>query len=494
MRTTVPALTLLAALAACNNDSAPRPAPGPGPGPTTVQVGQPAPPPSQPQGHGARVVVDVSESIRGFASPRSVALETLHAQVIDGALSALGLNAPFERCTLDSDLHCGQPFVTPQQLRLPATYRGANAALHLALRRPPRAPRADLQLPDPLDPFAVTVLVTDGFQSSPTAFQANASEDVACTAGADPSCLAATLRRRVDEGYGVWVVRLQMPFDGRYFAERHLDDAMWQRVGAHVNALNTAPEWNGVRFTASSPAMNGESGAFRWTGARPLLMFVLSRNIVAGRALVVEMQRRINVERFTIRRAAVDVAASEWAPFEGLSARMLSAERAQSGGAADELRVDAAQRTPASLVVPVRCNIRGKSMIRLTGALSYGPITPPPFARIELGWRLTSRAAPEFLVPREPMRVAPGNFVVNTGEDCTVIPVGDYAYELGLHARWTVDPNALAGEWYMRESSDTSFEMPERMYGLGDLARAVVTAGVSREGFLDRVTVRVHRE
>jgi len=65
---------------------------------------------------------------------------------------------------------------------------------------------------------------------------------------------------------------------------------------------------------------------------------------------------------------------------------------------------------------------------------------------------------------------------------------------MGLHAQWTVDPAALAREWFSTESAATSYEEPEKVFGLADLARAVITAGVQREGFLDRVTLRVRRE
>ena len=111
--------------------------------------------------------------------------------------------------------------------------------------------------------WAVTVMVTDGFQSTGAMFQPGASSDVACTSGADPSCLAALLRQRVDEGYGVWVGRLVLPFDGRYYAERRLDATMWARVQAHVRELNVDPAWNGVRFAAASPNLTSDSGAFR---------------------------------------------------------------------------------------------------------------------------------------------------------------------------------------------------------------------------------------
>ncbi|MDO9022759.1 MAG: hypothetical protein Q8S73_16325 [Deltaproteobacteria bacterium] len=482
------ALALALALAAC--DPARPPAPSPAPAPAPVAVTPPAPPP----GSGAQVFVDVSESIRGFTSTRGTALQTLHAQVIEASLSALQLNNPFQRCAVDTAVHCEAPQLTPQQARLPATYRGAYSALHLALRRPPRAPRPDLQQPDPLDPYNVTVLVTDGFQSTSTPFQPGASGDVACTAGADPSCLAALLRQRVEEGYGLWVGRLILPFDGRYFAERRLDPAMWSRVTQHVAALNTDPQWNGVRFAASSPSMTGESGAFRWQGARPLLVFVLTRDIPRGRQLVGEMQRRLAVERITLRQSAGDIDFSEWSPFEGLTARVLNAVRNESGGAADSVIVDRPVRQGETFVIPARCDVRGQARIRLDGVIQFGAMPPPPIATVSLTWQSPTPLDGFFLMPREPMRTLPGPFTVRTGIDCRQLPPGTRDYNFGLFGRWTVNPAALASAWFTTGSAETSYDSPEKVFGLADLARTVIAAGVNRQGYLDRVTLRVTRQ
>lgn len=482
------ALLALAALGACKT-RAPADA-GPAPRP----VARPAPvAPRAPVGRGAQVFVDVSESIRGFTGGGSRALATLHAQVIESSLSALQRNNPFQRCTVDTEVHCARPGVTAQQLASSAIYRGSNASLHLALRRPPRAPRPDLQEPDPLDPFAVTLVVTDGFQSTSAAFQPGAGSDVACTAGADPSCLAALLRARVDEGYGLWVGRLLLAFDGRYFAERRLDRTMWARTLAHVEALNTDPLWNGVRFRANSPSFTSDSGVFHFAGARPLMLFILSRDIAAGRRLVTEMQRRLAVERMTVRGVPADIAFSEWAPFEGITASVTAARRATNGGAADHVLVDRPRRTAAGFELPVRCDLEGAAHIRVDGATRLGALPPPPFARVAMGWQVPSPVPAALTVPREAMRPVAGPWTITTGVNCTQLSAGSHAYPMVLAARWSVDDAALRREWFMRESGETSFETPERVFGLADLARAVITAGVNRAGALDRLTLRVTR-
>lgn len=482
------ALVALAALGACKGRA---PADAGAPPPRVVRRVPVAP--VVPLGRGAQVFVDVSESIRGFTGGGSRALATLHAQVIESSLSALQRNNPFQRCTVDAAVHCGQPGVSAQQLAAPAIYRGANASLHLALRRPPRAPRPDLQEPDPLDPFAVSIVVTDGFQSTSAPFQGGAAGDVACTAGADPSCLAALLRARVDEGYGLWVGRLLLAFDGRYFAERRLDRAMWARTEAHVEALNTDPLWNGVRFRAMSPSFTSDSGVFRFSGARPLMLFILSRDVLVGRRLVAEMQRRLGIERMTVRGIPSDIAFSEWAPFEGITANVLAARRAESGDRADHVLVDRATRSSTALEVPVRCDLEGAARIRVDGVTRLGSLPPPRFARVSMGWQVPSPTPSALMVPREAMRPVEGPWAITTGVNCTQLNAGLHAYPLTLAARWTVDDAALSREWFIRESGETSFETPERVFGLADLARAVITAGVNRAGPLDRMNLRVTR-
>lgn len=475
------------ALAACNNN---RPAPARRQQPV-VQAPQQAPQPQGPRpGRGAQVLVDVSEGIRGFAHGRPLAMEALHAQVIDASLSHLGLNNPFQRCAVGADVRC-DPRYTAQAMRLTGTYSAPNAALHLALRRPPRAPRADQQQPDPLDPWNVTVLVTDGFQSSQLAFQPSTNTEAACTAGADPSCLAALLRQRVREGYGLWVGRLHMNFDGRYFAERPIDDAMWARVNQHVQEINNDPQWVGVNFRASERA-RGESGAFRWVGARPLLLFILTRDIVKGRALVAEMERRLGVERLTVRGSPMDVAFSEWAPFDGMSAQVQSAARAESGGPADQVIVERASRQGPVFTVPVSCQLGGVARVRFRGLVANGPHPPPPFARVTIAWRPAGPAGRGFTIPREnPQGVGP--FESFGGVDCRTLAAGTTEHRMGLWGEWSIDPAPLSLQWFMREGAPTSYEMPERVFGFSELARSVIEEGVSRRGWLDQIAVTVTR-
>lgn len=454
-----------------------------------VQTTRPATPP----GAGARVVVDVSESHQGFARGRPLALEGLHGQVIEASLAALGLNVPLERCALDEQLRC-QSALTIAQLRDPNTYRGRSGALDLALRRPPRAPRPDQQLPDPLDPFRVTILVTDGAQSSNSPFNASASGDVACTGGADPSCVAALLRQRIDEGYGLWVIRVRLPFNGRYFSERRIDRDMFARTTAHIDEVNRSERsWSGVTLAARRPNFTGDSGSFEFSGARPLLVFVLSRDVASGRLLVNEMLRRLRTERIGAGTTD-DIASSEWAPFEGYDARLSSAQRMDAGGAADEVRVDRARAQGGSITVPITCSLRGRARVRVQGSITQGSLPPPPFADVRFEWRRESPPARGINLVPSAIRAAPGPFEGVFEVDCTGLPAGRFRYTWSVFGQWQLSDAAAQREWWTLESAPNSYEMPERIFGLADMARNVAGAGVQRAGALARVTFELTRE
>jgi hypothetical protein len=446
-----------------------------------------------PRGNGTRVVVDVSESHQGFARARPLALEGLHGQVIEASLAALGLNVPFERCALDEQLRC-QPSLTIQQLRDPNTYRGRAGALDIALRRPPRAVREDQQQPDPLDPFRVAILVTDGAQSSSIPFNATATGDVACAGGADPSCIAALLRQRIDEGYGVWVMRVRLPFNGKYFSERRIDRAMFARTVAHIADVNRNDRsWSGVTLSVRRPNFTGDSGSYELSGARPLLVFVLSRDIESGRLVVNEMLRRVRTERIGAGTPD-DVVASEWAPFEGYDARLTAAQRLDSGGAADDVRVDRVRVQGGSLIVPVTCSLRGRARLRVQGSIVQGSIAPPPFADVRLEWRRETPAARGIALIPSTIRAAPGPFEGVFEVDCSGLPAGRFRYTWSVFGQWRLNEQAAQREWWSLESAENSYEMPERVFGLADLARNVAGAGVARAGVLTRVTFELTRE
>lgn len=493
---------LIGAVAACKGDPPARPAMAAGP--------QSRPAPRQPAraapvhlpGRGAQVIIDISQSIAGFTStlrvsrrgrPRwsdggSTRMSSLHHHVIERSLAELSANAPFRRCLLDATLHCGEAPVPAETFDRPETYRGSDAALDAVLRRPPSGARADTAPADPLDPFAITVLLTDGFQS--TASGGGGSPDVNCAGGADPACLGALLAARVREQYGVWIGRVVMPFGGTYYPERAIGE-MWPRIEGHVADLNTNhPEWTGVVFGARRGDHDSPSGAFRWEGARPLLMVVLSRDISLGRRFVAKVQEHLPSEpTIFARSAATDVAFSEMAPFEGATARIQESgiRRTQGGGAADSVRVSPATRDASGAHVAIRCSLEGVASVQVP-AVFHRAARIPSYVDVVPSWRVVSGAG-AWLHP-VPQRAGLG---LDLAVNCRQLPQGTHTQTLGIYVEWRRNAQ-FSQEWFIRESAETSYEAPERSFRLREMVTPPIAAATDRRGWLDQLHVSITRE
>ncbi|MFO0608811.1 MAG: hypothetical protein U0324_36930 [Polyangiales bacterium] len=384
------------------------------------------------------------------------------------------------------------------------TYSGRAAALDLALRRPEATSDPARRLDDPLDPFEITVLVTDGFQSARAS--GSAAGDALCASGADPACVGHLLAARVREGYGVWLGRLYLPFKGTYYPERALSDAIWERVQAHVTELGAANSgWDNVHFEARRRGHDGESGAFQWEGARALLMFVLSRDHAKGRALVGKIQEALRSETTIFPRGFdADASFAELAPFEGVSGRVAPETVARRGGgpAVDAVVVDATQRVAGAAVTTAHCSIEGAADITTGGAVALGSVAPPRFVEVTAAWRLSGPAAEgaTLVSPREPVRVwpaagpAPGSpFPAMWRIDCRRLAPGMHEHRFGVHVAWRLDESVLASEWYMRESADTSYDSPERVFRLRQMVLPALQTATARRGWLDQWVLRLTR-
>ena len=476
-----------------------------GPGAQRV-VAAPVAPVAAP-GSGARVVVDVSQSIAGFTRTGRRVLSVLHVEVIEHALSELHANAPFQRCALDEALRCDGAALAGDQLDRADTYHGHNAALDLALRRPAATADPLQRIADPLDPFELSVIVTDGFQSAHSQGGAAGASAAACAAGADPACIGELLAERVREGYGVWIGRVFLPFRGAYYPERQLDDAMWARVEAHLAEL-AAPNsgWDNVHFGARRGGRHGASGAFQWEGARPMLVIILSRAHARGRALVEKIREGLRHEPTLFPRSAeADVSFAELAPFEGITGQVAAdgVARVGSGPGIDAVVVDGTTRLRGVALTNARCSIEGAADLSTAGAVTFGAVPPPPFVQVTASWRLSGAAAEgaTLVSPRDPVRVWPppsgaaprSPFPATWRVDCRQLAPGMHEHRFGVHVAWQLDERALAAEWYMRESADTAYEAPEKVFRLRQMVQPSITAATNRRGWLDQWVLRLTR-
>lgn len=483
------------------------------PGPSPVATRPTLPTPRPAPGHGAQVIVDSSQSLAGFTAARDVArsgrtrwrdsgstrMSALHEQVIERALAQLNANAPFKRCLLDTELRCGEVPVQALQFNDPQTYRGTDAALDRVLRRPVAHARPDANEQDFLDPFAITVLLTDGFQTVPT--PAQGASDVNCAGGADPACLGSLLAARVRDGFGVWIGRVNMPFGGMYYPERPIDE-MWPRIEAHVDDLNhNHPEWNGVQFGARHGRRGAPGGSFRWEGARPLLMIVLSRDVALGRNFGQRVGQFMRNEDTIFARGAVGAASSanrdapdwslsEFAPFDGATGHIDESliRRTQSGGAADAVRIAPATRDARGVNVSIRCSLQGVATFPVHASVQRGA-THPSFVDVVPSWRVEGAPEPWLTVTPQP-----GTLDLTASVDCRRLPQGSHTQTLGLYVEWQRNEARIAQEWFWRDSVETSYEAPEKVYRLRELVMPPLMVATDRRGWLDHLRVTITRE
>ena len=215
-------------------------------------------------GAGSLVVTDISGSMKGFVQPGSVALSRLHEELV-GALSASPAGAPALR-TVDEALSA--PLAADlARYSTPGLYVGASSRFDKALQRDaPEGPASR----------RMTVVLTDGV------YGGGAADDAGCAVGATPACVGRALSALVEAGFGVWLVAVALPFDGKVYAERAMDAGQFAQVQAGLGPGQSARDF------APSPS----SAHYRYRGPRPLLAILVSRDVAGGRALMAELSGR----------------------------------------------------------------------------------------------------------------------------------------------------------------------------------------------------------
>jgi hypothetical protein len=139
----------------------------------------------------------------------------------------------------------------------------------------------------------ITVIVTDGVAATGSAHVRR------CAGGVDASCVGESLGRyavRDNGGGGIWLIPTKLPFSGRLYTERHIPasdfdpDIASKMVG------------ESVKIGRASNTQSGEL-VFDYAGPRALLVFVLAKDVVLGRAYVAAMQDISAMEGFSRDRS-----------------------------------------------------------------------------------------------------------------------------------------------------------------------------------------------
>lgn len=503
------ALALAAVVTACGEDAPPqRPsgvAPGGTPGrlatrPSPPVVATPAAPRcGAPNAAGARVVVDVSQSMQGFTAGGSVNLEKLH-RAVDLALGEAGVATPLRRCTLGDELDCETPHTHPQY-NSPTLYTAGNCRLDRAVRVPPVVDPRNPPV-DNLDPYRAVVLLTDGMQSATGAAGAGNDPVAACQSGADPNCLRLLLRDRIRHGYGVWIATVLLPFRGTHFAEQGLDRATFESIRAHVtDAAQRLPysreAFPPPRRRRRDPVATLQVGrefrtddhglsSFPFEGWKPMLAVVASCDTQLGDRLIERLrQQLVNQQLFAEgdrRFFAIRVA-----PMAGQPLQFGAMQRV--GDAVGRVDVGRPARGPAGLVQRVVCDTDGRATLRVPYARGGRAFAVPAFVGEPINLSFDGRTlSPDALsLPRADA----GAFLLSLR--CERLPAGIHRETMVLSSSLSL--GEIPGDsWWREFTAPNSFSMPERVYGLQGLVEGLLEAGVDRRFRWDSFTIEIERQ
>lgn len=483
------------------SSSAPPPKPLAAPtvtAPTVNEAPKPAAP-KPPEPHLlARVFVDTSGSMWGFFDKKTQNVVALHAE-LDTTIAELGLRTA-AKCTVGLELKCAGAPSTPAQLGDGAAYHEAESRIDKVMARAPLPAQIDPNNPPPpdlLDDARLSVLVTDGMEStSPGRPREGAAE---CAQGADPTCIQSLLRKRIKEGFGVWLVGVLLPFKGTHYPERTIIPAEYDEVKKHVDQLKFEGQNRGVQFSVG-PALATEkrtgNSTYHYEGYKPILLVAFSREPALGRAFVATLTqklRRIPIQPGGLGGVHMNaddaVQSVELAPLSPSTVKLAKLEllpraeqKGMPPGAFPEFRLEAQKPMSSGLSSKVWCGPQGGALL----AVDYeraGDGVLPGYYKEEV--RLVPGAAPpRSLAPPTPL----AERRLRTGVNCVPLQKGHTELQLALETHYTLDENATRGQWWSREkwSGEDTWKTPERLYGLEDLvlpilrerAAAVVAGGM----------------
>jgi hypothetical protein len=439
-----------------------------------------------PSGTGARIVTDISGSMKGFALPGSTRLYTLHElieRVTRNVLAAVEPQARIDRCVVGETLDCVKP-PPLSAMDKASTYTARESRLDLFFTGPPSAPRpTDITSAPPQDPiqqYRLSILVTDGMAArAPGATAAGP-----CLAGADPECIGHLLRQRVQQGYGIWLGLLYLPFEGLHFAERPLDESHWERLRQHLADLGRDPSFPNITFAARRVDSRVPFTAFHFSGVKPLLILLLSRDVDLGRRWMATFRDLAAKE--SLAQPAQGIYGMELAPL-ALPTRRIEKFSLDPQGKVSRMRYVVARRPPSAafLDVLLECQRNGTGRFRL-----HWVETPPaPPAEVSMPFRWTW----EFLegtFPAESIRLEVTPQSVDLLEiTCPWLRPG--RYEAWWVLRPQVEVRSSPDAFWVHLHSENIYEAPERLFGLRDIVQTALQEATRRSWASDCLRLRV---
>jgi hypothetical protein len=545
---------LLAGLGSCRDKAQGNDKPSPAVT-TSVQAVEPtgaaapAPPLPKPTMAG-RIYVDVSLGMKGFVHGDSKSLGEVLRLASDAAGEATAkpavcsLGANSHQCKKDEEIedadgnkkrrcvYWAEADVT--SCSRPATYFADELAytadisrLDAIVARQPKPERIDPDhpgAPDRIDEAELTVLLASQLDPGPITTSAPSSA-LACRGGPSPACISAALTERVKQGYGVWLVTLSLRFNGDFVARAAKDKRFVAATDAHLKALKLVatgetPRFSSVEFQVGPQQRDTippdpNLSVFHYRGVRPLMIFVVARDPSTGRRFVASLVEKLKASP-VLRPGTMTpdevVQSAELAPLALPTYKLSAVEKlssvAQEGidpTAVAEFQFNKSTQDVGGVTADSTCGAKGRAWTaaHFDETPGDGVLAPfvaaSPLLRGPIGGGGDSlppnvsvcdhdSGKPECAVAKDPrsFRIA-----VNCAP-FTIRPT-PWLIEYGLRRRVAVDERAMENSFLGQQSSPDTYTMPERVYGLKEVALSLLNMSTVGDVSMGRVQLAVKR-
>ena len=384
------------------------------------------------------IIGDMSGSMRGFAEASGTALGNLYQILV--------INIPSSQL---KGLRTGVEQVPQNQSRFFAAARnyGGDTDLANAIR-------------SVRETYQQAILVTDGMQS----------QDMYLG-------IKDELTKMASDGWGIWLLELDLPFHGIYDTEMPVDLNTLQ-PGIRDCARKRDPQ-------AQVVPKKGSQRIYDYKGNRPLLMFVFSRDPTTGRTLTEKILSNVKSDR----RFSPQVV--EIAP---LIHRGVEFSEPRAGDAADYIRVDGFTTGAPT----IRSNMAdGKRIKDLILPIVWSH-EPPPLPQVfnetpnydvaACSWVEDEPADEPLSTEQDPQKVT-GNVRIRFISEVSWfrnhfcwIPRFSCSEEKSDQLNFSAASEFFPVEraWWSELSSDTSWECPNKVFKLSELVTDVAAIAVQR--------------
>lgn len=447
---------------------------------------------SNPTGSGALIVTDISGSMQGFAIEKSTQLFTLHELLersIRDALFSVDPKPSIKRCNIGENLNCESPFQLPK-LNDKKSYSASQSRLDFFFTNQASnqnnknsTKKSPATIEDSLNPYRISVLVTDGMQAKAS----YTSADSPCLGGADPGCISYLLKEKIEQGYGIWLSILILPFNGTHYAERPLDSTQWDKIQKHIADLPEDPHFKGSKFEIPERSPNIPFVEYKYKGVKPIMVLSLSKDISAGRSFINKFSELLKKE--TLISSNNGFFALELAPLDIKTAKIKKISL-QTKDFVDGVRTIESKHKEGFYDYLVECDrnatanfnieVQEKSADLL---LQNGP---------KVNFELLPCEGKKYNLPAGKLSISPkSNNSYEAQLSCKQLKEGYYEAWFKLEA--IIQSDDTENFWSFL-NADNTYESPERLFGLHDIVDTVLKKQAQEKHIKDYVLFRIERK